>query len=122
MPYKHINIEYGLPHKEYPKERIIEYVDALKNVLNMEREPIAITLLFTKEDYENYPVEEMKGAIPYCVMIKQAIIKDKGVKCRLEHHKCDGATTAFALENSTERIESGQEYFSYNLYKILFLL
>ena len=54
--------------------------------------------------------------MPYCVMVKQAALQGKGIKSRLEHHKCDGATTALALEPSTEKIESGQEYFSYKLY------
>ncbi len=53
----------------------------------------------------------------YCMMVKQASGGSWGYKTRLEHHSCDGATTALALEPSTARIESGEEYFSYNLYK-----
>ena len=30
MPYKHKNIEYGLPHEQYPKERIKESIEQLK--------------------------------------------------------------------------------------------
>ncbi len=116
MPYKHKNIEYGLPHERYPKERVEESLETLKGVLGLEAEPVGITLLFTKEDYDQYPVEETKSAMPYCVMVKQAAMRETAIKSRLEHHKCDGATTALALEPSTERIESGQEYFSYQLY------
>lgn len=116
MPYKHKNIEYGLPHEQYPKERIKESIEQLKEVIGLGVEPVGITLLFTKEDYDAYPVEETKTAMPYCVMVKQAALRSVGIKSRLEHHKCDGATTALGLEPSTERIESGQEYFSYQLY------
>ena len=116
MPYNHPNIKYGLPHEEYPREKINECIDSLKEVIDLKREPVGITLLFTKEDYEEYPIEETTVATTYCVMVKQAVVQEKGIKCRLEHHKCDGATTAFALEESTEKIESGMEYFSYNLY------
>ncbi len=115
MPFKNSKIHYGLPHEEYPKERIVGCIDQLRQVIGLEREPVGITLLFTKEDYDKYPIEETKFATAYCVMVKQAI-GGKGIKCRLEHHKCDGGTTALALEESTERIESGQEYFSYQLY------
>lgn len=115
MPYKHKNIRYGLPHEEYPREDITERLDVLKEILHLEMEPAAITLCFSKEQYDAYPVEEIKGATPYCVMVKKAF-KGEGLKSRLEHHKCDGGTTALALEPSTERIESGEEYFSYNLY------
>lgn len=119
MPFKHKNIQYGLPHEEYPKERINECVKSLKNTIGLTREPVGITFLFTEEEYKDYPVEETKAATAYCVMVKQAAVGGKAIKCRLEHHRCDGATTAFALEPSTERIESGQEYFSYKLYASL---
>ena len=116
MPYKHKNIEYGLPHEEYPEERIKKCVETLKETIDLTREPVGITFLFTKEEYESYPVDEIRSATAYCVMVKDAAVRGRGVKCRLEHHRCDGATTAFALEESTEKIESGQEYFSYKLY------
>lgn len=115
MPYKHSNIQYGLPHEEYPKLQIIDCVNQLKEELELTGEPVGITFLFTKEEYDQYPVSETSHAMPYCVMVKQGV-HGTSLKSRLEHHKCDGATTALALEPSTERIESGQEYFSYNLY------
>ena len=59
MPFKHKNIEYGLPHEEYPKENIIQDLEDLKNVIGLDKEPVAITFLFTKEDYDNYPVDEI---------------------------------------------------------------
>ena len=116
MPYKHGNIEYGLPHLEYTKEAINECIETLKNTIGLASEPVGITLLFTEEDYNSYPCEEIKMGAPYCVMVKQAAFNGKACKSTAKDHKCDGATTALALEPSTERIESGQEYFSYNLY------
>ncbi len=115
MPYKHGKIQYGLPHEEYPAPYIKESTEQLKEILALDTEPAAITLCFMKEQYEAYPVQELTSAMPYCVMVKQAF-RGKSLKCRLEHHKCDGGTTALALEPSTEKIESGEEYFSYNLY------
>ena len=47
MPFKHKNIEYGLPHEEYPKENIIQDLEDLKNVIGLDKEPVAITFLFT---------------------------------------------------------------------------
>ena len=54
MPYKHKNIEYGLSHEQYPKERIKESIEQLKEVIGLGVEPVGITLLFTKEDYDAY--------------------------------------------------------------------
>ena len=116
MPFKHKNIEYGLPHEQYPQEEINRCIDIWKEVLLLQSEPVAITLLFTKEDYEAYPAKETTVSMPYCVMVKQAAVKEKGIKSRQPHHRCDGATTALALDPSTEKIESGHEYFSYKLY------
>ena len=47
MPYKHSSIQYGLPHEEYPKERIDQCIETLKEVIHIDREPVGITLLFT---------------------------------------------------------------------------
>ena len=116
MPFKHKNIEYGLPHEQYPQEEINRCIDIWKEVLLLQSEPVAITLLFTKEDYEAYPAKETTVSMPYCVMVKQAAVKEKGIKSRQPHHRCDGATTALALDPSTEKKESGHEYFSYKLY------
>lgn len=115
MPFKHSNIEYGLPHEEYPGTRVQECVQKLKDTLELKSEPVGIQFLFTNEEYEKYPVEEIKSAMPYCLMVKQGF-GGKALKSALKHHKCDGATTALALEPSTEQIESGREYFSYKLY------
>lgn len=116
MPYKHKNIKYGLPHEEYPKDRMVENINKMKSLLGLERDPVSVIFFFTEEDYNEYPVEEITVSMPYCVMVKQAATKSKKIKSRLEHHTCDGGTTALGLEPSTEKIESGQEYFSYNLY------
>ena len=116
MPFKHPNIQYGLPHEEYPRELVNTCIDTLREEIGITREPVGITLLFTKEDYDNYPIAETQHAMPYCVMVKHAAVDGKGIKSRLEHHRCDGATTALALEHSTEHIECGKEYFSYKLY------
>lgn len=116
MPFVQKKMNKGFPHEEYPKDEIIDAVERLKSVLNTDREPVGITLLFTEEEYSDYPADEPTSKLPYCVMVKNAAIKRRGVKSTLKHHNCDGATTALALEPSNEKIESGEEYFSYKLY------
>ncbi|MFC2662410.1 MAG: DUF169 domain-containing protein [Eubacterium sp.] len=116
MPFKTEKIQYGLPHKEYPKENVIASMNQLTDILHLEKEPVAVTLLHTKEDYDQYPAENDGVKIAYCVMVKQAAMNGIARKTLLENHACDGATTALGLEPSTEEIESGKTYFSYNLY------
>ena len=116
MPYKSDKISYGLPHQEYPKKNVDEALKQLTETIHLEKEPVAITLLFTKEEFDAYPADRMNAKAPYCVMVKAAAANGKAVKTVLEDHACDGATTALALEASTDEIESGRTYFSYNLY------
>ncbi|NLL59024.1 MAG: DUF169 domain-containing protein [Firmicutes bacterium] len=115
MPYKHPKISYGLPTDSSPKELVKEYVEDLIMALDLTRKPVGVKLIFTEEDYNACNAPEVKGKIPYCCMVERAT-RGRHIKSKLEHHNCDGATTALALEDSTERIESGLEYFSYNLY------
>lgn len=115
MPYKHPKISYGLPTDPFPQELVKEYVEDLTMALGLTREPIGVKLFFNEEDYQACNAPEVRGKIPYCCMVERAT-RGRLIKSKLEHHNCDGATTALALEESTERIESGLEYFSYNLY------
>ena len=116
MPYKHEKLQSMPPHRLYPVEDVEASITAISERLHLAYEPVAVTFLFTTEDYDACPVQEVRAALPYCVMVKQAAVNGRAVKSRAEHHKCDDATTALALEPSTEKIESGQEYFSYGLY------
>ena len=43
MPYKHKNIEYGLPHERYAKEQVEECLATWREVLELESEPVGIT-------------------------------------------------------------------------------
>ena len=51
MPYKHSKIQYGLPHEIYPKDRVCEQLEILKETIGLKTEPVAITFLFTEEEY-----------------------------------------------------------------------
>ncbi|KNF07887.1 protein of unknown function DUF169 [Gottschalkia purinilytica] len=114
-PYKSDKILYGSPNKTFPIEDVKEAVENLEIILGLNRKPVGVKLIFSKEEYDKLKEEEIKGKTSYCVMIEKAT-REFSFKSRYENHNCDGGTTALALEPSTERIESGEEYFSYNLY------
>ncbi|HBB27854.1 MAG TPA: hypothetical protein DC000_01135 [Clostridiales bacterium] len=115
MPFKSSKITYGIPSDGFNRELINEYIEDVKKELNLKREIVGIKLFFSKEEYDKCKIEPIKGKTAYCVMVERAT---RGHSCKsvLENHNCDGGTTALGLERSTERIESGEEYFSYNLY------
>lgn len=116
MPFKHEKIKYGFPQDPYDKEIVKELCEDLDCALNLIRKPVGIKLYFSKEDYDNLDWDEPNSPLAYCCLVEKAT-RSKKFKARLEHLNCDGGTTALNLEPSTPRIESGEEYFSYNLYK-----
>jgi uncharacterized protein (DUF169 family) len=116
MPFKSEKISYGFPHQEYPQQVVQETLAALKNTIGLKSEPVAITFLYDKEEFDAYPAEVHDAKIPYCVMVKKAAVSGVARKTLLCHHACDGGTTALGLEPSTPEIDSGKTYFSYNLY------
>lgn len=115
MPFKHERITYGFPQDPYDRSIVKELCEDLDCALNLARKPVGIKLYFTEEDYNNLNWEEPNAPQAYCCVVEKAT-RGRKFKVRLEHLNCDGGTTALNLENSTNRIESGMEYFSYNLY------
>lgn len=115
MPFKHKSISYGLPQDKFNNSLIKEYCKDLDCILNLERKPVGVKLFFDEKEYNGIQWDEPKSQLAYCCLVEKAT-RGKSFKARLNHINCDGGTTALALEDSNTRIESGMEYFSYNLY------
>lgn len=115
MPFKHESISYGLPQDEYNRNLTKSYCEDLQCALDLKRRPVGIKLYFDKESYDKSEAKEPKGKLAYCCIVEKAT-RGMTFKARLEHINCDGGTIALGLEKSSNRIESGMEYFSYNLY------
>ncbi len=116
MPFKYEKLSYGFPQDSFDNDIIRELCEDLDCALDLNRKPVGIKLFFNEEDYNAVEMEEPRCPLAYCVVIEKAT-RGKKFKVRLEHLNCDGGTTALNLEPSTNRIESGEEYFSYNLYQ-----
>jgi uncharacterized protein (DUF169 family) len=114
-PFKHPKVTYGFPTDPYDNKVVNEYTEDLSIALGLKRQPVGVKLIFDEESYSKISVPEIRGKISYCCMVEKAT-RGIGSKSILKHHNCDGGTTALGLEESTDRIESGEEYFSYNLY------
>jgi uncharacterized protein (DUF169 family) len=115
MPYKAKNISFGEHPLVMDTDRLRDAAENLVLALNLIRQPVGVRLINTKEEFDSLEVEQVKGKMAYCQMIERAS-RGRLLKSALENHRCDGATTALAMEPSTPRIESGEEYYSYNLY------
>lgn len=115
MPFKSEKIKYGQPQDPYDWEEASQFAQDLSAAIHLSRDAVGIKFFFTQEEYDAYDAKEPSVAMPYCGMVKLATA-GRPFKSRLQHHNCDGATTALGLEPSTQRIEDGEEYFSYQLY------
>jgi len=115
MPVKNKNRIYGKPQREYSPEDVRDMVETLECVLGLTRKPVGVRLYFDQESYEGLDWPEPDSHLAYCCIVEKAT-RGRNFKSRMEKSCCDGGTTALFTEPSTERIESGMEYFSYNLY------
>ena len=115
MPYKAKNMEFGANKHVLDTDMLRDCTENLVLALDLKRRPVGVRLINEQAEYDGLSAPEVKGKMAYCQMIERAG-KGRTYKSRLENHSCDGATTALALEKSTPRIESGEEYYSYNLY------
>jgi uncharacterized protein (DUF169 family) len=115
MPYRNKKIDYGLLNESYDAERIAELLAVLKDTIGLNRSLVGVKLFFTKADYDACDLPEPAAKISYCLMVKAAT-NGRGCKSKLEHHNCDGGTTALALEKASSEIENGEVYYSYHLY------
>ena len=116
MSSKCKKILYGFPQNSFDTDLVKELIEDINCALDFKRKPVGIKLLFAEEGYEGIGWEEPRVPLAYCVVVEKAT-RGMSFKVKLEHISCDGGTTALNLEPSTNRIESGEEYFSYNLYK-----
>lgn len=115
MPFKSNKITYGIPADGFDNEMVGDYIDDLKKTIGLKREVVGVKLFFNKEEYEKCNVPTINGKVSYCIMVERAT-RGHSCKSTLINHNCDGGTTALGLERSTQEIESGEVYFSYNLY------
>lgn len=115
MPYKNNRMKFAENKELVAPEEIREAVEDLQLAIDLKQKPVGVKFLNTKEAYDEAPGRAPKSKLAYCQMIAYAR-KGKMIKSTVEHHLCDGATTALGLEASTPKIESGEEYFSYHLF------
>ncbi|GHT49366.1 hypothetical protein FACS1894102_3980 [Spirochaetia bacterium] len=111
MPFKYLSEQ----KYKYDKEEAAAYMEQLVEVLSLPRKPVGVKLINSEAEFTSIDAPQVSRKMSYCQMIKDASLGDF-YKSRRENHSCDGATIALALEGSTPEIESGETYFSYNLY------
>lgn len=91
-------------------------VNRMTKALGLRRKIIGVRFLYFKHEYDKLSVEEYGRKTSYCMMVKHAM-KDNCFKAKLENFGCRCALEALGLDEEMECVESGQRYYSLNLYE-----
>ncbi len=100
------------------RSKTLDALNKLTACLPLERKPVGIKFLFTKEDYDAFPAPVAKAKMAYCVMVK---IAGNGacLKADLPLFGCGGGTRALGLEDASPTFGTGEEYHGFGLYSDL---
>lgn len=90
----------------------------IKVLLDLDREPIAVKFIESKEEYDSYEVDEPKRRMSYCTITRR-VSKGEQFKFHRGHMACSGGATALGLEIQTEEMLSGERRFSQGAYNNL---
>lgn len=87
-------------------------------LLQLERKPVGIKFLLTKEDYDAFQARENKHRMSYCTVVKRA---GNGIcqKIHKGHNACIGGAIALGLEKPSQENVSGRRRLHQGAYRDL---
>ena len=91
-------------------------VNRITKALGLRRDIVGVRFLYFKHEYDNLELEEDGRKTSYCMMVKHAM-DGNHFKAKLKHFACRCAIEALGLDDEMECVESGQRYYSLNLYE-----
>ncbi|MZQ75070.1 MAG: hypothetical protein GT589_02810 [Peptoclostridium sp.] len=90
-------------------------IDKLYILLEMDKSIVGIKFLYSEAEYENSKIGQSKNMLSYCMMVKIAS-SGKPVKVKKANFKCNSSARVLGLVESSDYVDSGKEYYSYNMY------
>lgn len=97
---------------------IMESAKWLDILLQIERKPVGVKFLLTKEEYDEFSATENKQLMSYCTVVKRAS-NNISQKIHKGHNACLGGATALGLEELSEESISGKRRLSQGAYRDL---
>lgn len=91
-------------------------LNRFKKALRLKRHVIGVRFLYFPSDFENNPAPKSKYKVSYCKMTRLAM-DGNHFKANHTNIACRCAAEAIGLERKMEGVNSGQRYFSLNLYE-----
>lgn len=96
----------------------ISYGKWITTLLDLDREPVGVKFLLSKEDYQALEVKEPSRRISYCSLVSKSSAGE-AYKFHKGHMACSGGSTALGLEKPTEEMLSGERRLSQGAYNDL---
>jgi uncharacterized protein (DUF169 family) len=100
------------------KSNLKEDLKVFNSILNIERQVVGIKFLFTKEELEEFPQQQLERRAAYCTLVRNAG-NGKGCKVTLENFSCMAAARALGLTETTQESASGKRHKDLGVYKNL---
>lgn len=91
-------------------------VNRMNKALGLKRCIVGVKFLYFEHEYHNLEINEYRRKTSYCMMVKHAM-DGNHFKANLGHFACRCAIEALGLADEMEGVESGQRYYSLNLYE-----
>lgn len=100
-------ISFFLQEDKRLKEQMI-LAEKMKAMLDLERLPVGVKLVYSKEDYDRYEAKELMRPMNYCVAVRCAGY-GYSIKITAETSRCMGSTTALGFQPPPETFYDGTE-------------
>lgn len=94
---------------------IKQSVNMIEGYLELDRKPVGVKFLFTKEEFNNFEVEQKDRKVTYCNSVQLASI-GKCMKLTKENQACPNGATALKMKEVAPPIASGVGRHSKNIY------
>ena len=90
----------------------------LSILLNLQRQPVAVRFLQTRESVQGCSTSFPQGGLPYCTAVSHAT-RGKRYKLDAEHSRCAAASIALGMAQATEYRTSGRQHWEFGVYRSL---
>lgn len=97
---------------------ITEMAKDLSSILGLERNIIGVKFIFSKEEFEQLSIPQVRYKMSYCNMVKLAS-SGKCCKANIDNFLCIGSAKALGLTKPDLNAISGKVYYSFGLYDSL---
>ena len=90
----------------------------INSILELNRYPVGIKFIFSKEEYDKLDAEELKNKTSYCKFVSMAT-KGRKLKIHKGHNACAGGAVALGFQEVIPETVSGVRRLNFKIYRDL---